>query len=63
MLIENSVESELIELDKIYDTSTQREQALIESALRRNNNEPQSRVEIQHTRGAIKIRYYTSPRY
>lgn len=37
------------ELDKIYDTSTQREQALIESALRRNNNENFARYEQQRT--------------
>lgn len=37
------------ELDKIYDTSSQREQALIESALRRNNNENFARYEQQRT--------------
>ena len=37
------------ELDKIYDTSTQREQVLIESALRRNNNENFARYEQQRT--------------
>lgn len=37
------------ELDKIYDTSTQRERALIESALRRNNNENFTRYEQQRT--------------
>lgn len=37
------------ELDKIYDTSTQREQALIESALRRNNNKNFARYEQQRT--------------
>lgn len=37
------------ELDKIYDNSTQREQALIESALRRNNNENFARYEQQRT--------------
>jgi hypothetical protein len=37
------------ELDKIYDTSTKREQALIESALRRNNNENFARYEQQRT--------------
>lgn len=37
------------ELDKIYDTSTQREQTLIESALRRNNNENFARYEQQRT--------------
>lgn len=37
------------ELDKIYDTSTQREQLLIESALRRNNNSNFARYEQQRT--------------
>lgn len=37
------------ELDKIYDTSSQREQALIESALRRNNNDNFARYEQQRT--------------
>ena len=37
------------ELDKIYDSSTQREQALVESALRRNNNENFARYEQQRT--------------
>lgn len=37
------------ELDKIYDTSALREQALIESALRRNNNENFARYEQQRT--------------
>lgn len=37
------------ELDKIYDNSTQREQALIETALRRNNNENFARYEQQRT--------------
>ena len=37
------------ELDKIYDTSSQREQALIESTLRRSNNENFARYEQQRT--------------
>lgn len=37
------------ELDKIYDTSSQREQRLIESALRRNANENFARYEQQRT--------------
>lgn len=37
------------ELDKIYDTSSQREQRLIESALRRNYNENFARYEQQRT--------------
>ena len=37
------------ELDKIYDTSSQREQMLIESALRRDYNENFARYEQQRT--------------
>lgn len=37
------------ELDKIYDTSSQREQRLIESALRRNYNENFAKYEQQRT--------------